>query len=246
MGQTCEIARGAQAPGDGRKMRCPNKIYDVPAEWQKRAFVDDAKYQEMYARSIKDPNGFWAEQAKRIDWIKPFTKVKNTSFDAATTSRSNGSRTARSTSLTTASTAISPSAATRPRSSGKATIPKDDKKLTYKQLHAEVCRFANVLKARGVKKGDRVTIYMPMISEAAYRDARLRAHRRHPFGGLRRLLAGLARRPHRGLQVDRRRHRRRRPARRPQDSAQGERRRRLRQGRRRQNRHRRHAHRARR
>ena len=57
-----------------------DKIYDVPADWQKRAFVDDAKYQEMYARSVKDPNGFWGEQAKRIDWIKPFTKVKNTSF----------------------------------------------------------------------------------------------------------------------------------------------------------------------
>ena len=58
-----------------------DKIYDVPPAWQKRAFADKAKYQEMYARSIKDPNGFWAEQAKRIDWIKPFTKVKNTSFD---------------------------------------------------------------------------------------------------------------------------------------------------------------------
>ena len=49
--------------------------------WKKRAFADDAKYQEMYARSVKDPNGFWGEQAKRIDWIKPFTKVKNTSYD---------------------------------------------------------------------------------------------------------------------------------------------------------------------
>ena len=58
-----------------------DKIYDVPADWKKRAFADDAKYEEMYARSIKDPNGFWGEQAKRIDWIKPFTKVKNTSFD---------------------------------------------------------------------------------------------------------------------------------------------------------------------
>ena len=58
-----------------------DKIYDVSAEWAKRAFIDDAKYKEMYARSIKDPNGFWAEQAKRIDWSKPFTKVKNTSYD---------------------------------------------------------------------------------------------------------------------------------------------------------------------
>ena len=56
------------------------KIYDVPAEWAKRAFVDQAKYREMYARSVSDPDGFWAEQAKRVDWIKPFTKVENTSF----------------------------------------------------------------------------------------------------------------------------------------------------------------------
>src|SRR6478736_4479329 len=55
-------------------------VHPVAAEWKKRAFIDDAKYKEMYARSIKDPNAFWAEQAKRIDWIKPFSKVKNTSF----------------------------------------------------------------------------------------------------------------------------------------------------------------------
>ena len=57
------------------------KVYEVPAEWSKRAFIDDAKYKQMYERSVNDPNGFWAEHAKRIDWFKPFTKVKNTSFD---------------------------------------------------------------------------------------------------------------------------------------------------------------------
>ena len=57
-----------------------DKIYDVPADWEKRAYVDAAKYQDMYARSIKDPNGFWSEQAQRIDWIKPFTKVENVSY----------------------------------------------------------------------------------------------------------------------------------------------------------------------
>ena len=56
------------------------KIYDVSAEWAKRAWVDQAKYREMYAHSISDPNGFWAEQGKRIGWIKPFTKVENASF----------------------------------------------------------------------------------------------------------------------------------------------------------------------
>ncbi len=70
-------------PRDGEEVAMSDKIYDVPADWKKRAFADDAKYQEMYARSIKDPNGFWGGEAKRIDWIKPFSKVKNTSFDTA-------------------------------------------------------------------------------------------------------------------------------------------------------------------
>ena len=143
-----------------------DKLYDVPADWKKRAYIDDAKYQEMYARSIKDPNGFWAEQAKRIDWIKPFTKVKNTSFDPHNVSIKwfeDGT-------LNACYNCVDRHLAKRGDQTAiiwEGDDPKDDKKLTYKQLHAEVCRFANVLKARGVKKGDRVTIYMPMIPEAA-------------------------------------------------------------------------------
>jgi acetyl-CoA synthetase len=142
------------------------KIYDVPADWRKRAFVDDAKYQKMYARSIKDPNGFWAEQAKRVDWIKPFSKVKNTSYDPHNVSIKwfeDGT-------LNAAYNCVDRHLAKRGDQTAilwEGDDPKDDKKITYKQLHAEVCRFANVLKARGVKKGDRVTIYMPMIPEAA-------------------------------------------------------------------------------
>ncbi len=142
------------------------KIYEVPAEWKKRAFADDAKYQEMYARSVKDPNGFWGEQAKRIDWIKPFTKVKNTSYDPHNVSIKwfeDGT-------LNACFNCVDRHLAKRGDQTAllwEGDDPKDDKKLTYKQLHAEVCRFANVLKARGVKKGDRVTIYMPMILEAA-------------------------------------------------------------------------------
>ena len=142
------------------------KLYDVPAEWKKRAYADDAKYQEMYARSIKDPNGFWAEQAKRIDWIKPFSKVKNTSFDPHKVSIKwfeDGT-------LNACYNCVDRHLAKRADQTAilwEGDDPKDDKKLTYKQLHAEVCRFANVLKARGVKRGDRVTIYMPMIPEAA-------------------------------------------------------------------------------
>ena len=58
-----------------------DKVYDIPPEWKTRAFIDEAKYRAMYERSIADPNGFWAEHATRIHWMKPFTKVKNTSFD---------------------------------------------------------------------------------------------------------------------------------------------------------------------
>ena len=57
-----------------------DKIYDVPAEWKQRGFIDDAKYKQMYERSVKDPNGFWGEHGKRVDWMRPFTKVKNTSY----------------------------------------------------------------------------------------------------------------------------------------------------------------------
>ena len=143
-----------------------DKIYDVPAEWQKRAFAGDAKYKEMYDRSIKDPNGFWAEHAKRVDWIKPFSKVKNTSYDPHNVSIKwfeDGT-------LNACYNCVDRHLAKRGDQTAilwEGDDPKDDKKLTYKQLHAEVSRFANVLKARGVKKGDRVTIYMPMIPEAA-------------------------------------------------------------------------------
>jgi acetyl-CoA synthetase len=143
-----------------------DKIYDVPADWRKRAYVDEAKYKEMYARSVKDPNGFWGEQAKRINWIKPFSKVKNTSYNPSNVSIKwfeDGT-------LNVCHNCVDRHLAKRGDQTAilwESDDPKDDKKLTYKQLHAEVCRFANVLKSRGVKKGDRVTIYLPMIPEAA-------------------------------------------------------------------------------
>jgi acetyl-CoA synthetase len=143
-----------------------DKTYDVPAEWRKRAFADTAKYQEMYARSIKDPNGFWGGEAKRIDWIKAPTKVKNTSYDPHNVSIKwfeDGT-------LNACFNCVDRHLAKRGDQTAiiwEGDDPKDDKKITYKELHAEVCRFANVLKARGVRRGDRVTIYMPMIPEAA-------------------------------------------------------------------------------
>jgi acetyl-CoA synthetase len=142
------------------------KVYEVPAEWTKRAFIDDAKYKQMYERSVNDPNGFWAEQGKRIDWFKPFTKVKNTSFDPHNVSIKwfeDGA-------LNVAHNCLDRHLAKRGDQVAiiwEGDDPKDDKKITYRELHAQVCRFANVLKARGVKKGDRVTIYLPMIPEVA-------------------------------------------------------------------------------
>jgi len=143
------------------------KTYDVPAEWKSRAFIDEAKYQAMYAQSVKDPNGFWREQAKRIHWTKPFTKVKNTSFDPHNVSIKwfeDGA-------TNVAYNCVDRHVATRGDQVAiifEGDDPAEDRKITYRQLHTEVQRFANVLKARGVKKGDRVTIYMPMIPETAY------------------------------------------------------------------------------
>ncbi|NVO15997.1 MAG: acetate--CoA ligase [Rhodoplanes sp.] len=161
------------------------KVYEVPGDWSRRAYLDDAGYQEMYQRSITDPNGFWGEQAKRIDWFKPFTKVKNTSFDPHNVSIKwfeDGT-----TNVT--HNCIDRHLATRGDQVAiiwEGDDPKDDRKITYKELHAAVCRFANVLKARGVKKGDRVTIYLPMILEAAFAMlacARIGAVHSVVFGG---------------------------------------------------------------
>jgi acetyl-CoA synthetase len=144
-----------------------DKIYDVPADWAKRAWIDGLKYQEMYAASLKDPNAFWGEQAKRIDWIKPFSKVKNTSYAPGNVSIKwfeDGS-------LNACFNCVDRHVAKRGNQTAiiwEGDDPKDDKKITYKELHAEVQKFANVLKKQGVKKGDRVTIYLPMVVEAAY------------------------------------------------------------------------------
>ncbi len=218
-----------------------DKIYDVPAEWKQRGYVDDAKYQEMYARSIKDPNGFWGEQAKRIDWIRPFSKVKNASYVGNVSIKWFEDGT-----LNAAYNCVDrhlPKRAKQTAIIWEGDDPKDSKHITYQELHDEVCRMANILRNRNVKKGDRVTIYMPMIPEAAYAMlacARLGAIHSVVFGGF---SPELARQSHRGLQVERRHHRRRRRPRWPQDSAQGQHRRGDQEGRRRRSRHCRQAHR---
>jgi acetyl-CoA synthetase len=161
------------------------KIYEVPAEWKKRAFIDDAKYRDMYERSIKDPDVFWAEQARRIHWMKPFSKVKNTSFGPGNVSIKwfeNGV-------TNVAYNCIDRHLAKRGDQIAiiwEGDDPKNQKYITYRELHDEVCRFANILRNRNVEKGDRVTIYMPMIPEAAYAMlacARIGAIHSVVFGG---------------------------------------------------------------
>src|SRR5690606_35658202 len=161
------------------------KVYAVPPEWPSRAWVDAVKYQEMYQRSISDPDGFWGEMGKRLDWIKPYTRVKNTSFDPHEVSikwYEDGT-------LNVCYNCIDRHL--EKRGDQVAIIwegddPTVDEKITYRQLHERVCKFANVLKANGVQKGDRVTIYLPMIPEAAYAMlacARIGAMHSVVFGG---------------------------------------------------------------
>jgi acetyl-CoA synthetase len=162
-----------------------DKIYEVPADWQKRAYVDDAKYRAMYDASIKDPDSFWAEQAKRIHWYRPFSKVKNTSFATPNVSIKwfEGGAT------NAAYNCIDRHLPARARQTAiiwEADDPSESKTITYQELHDEVCRFANILRSRKVKKGDRVTIYMPMIPEAVYAMlacARIGAIHSVVFGG---------------------------------------------------------------
>ena len=143
------------------------KIYDVPADWAKRAWADPAKYQEMYDRSIKDPKGFWAEHAKRVDWIKAPTKIDNWSYAPGNISIKwfeDGV-------LNAAYNCIDRHLHKRANQTAiiwEGDDPSESKHITYKELHDEVCRMANILRTRNVKKGDRVTIYLPMIPEAAY------------------------------------------------------------------------------
>ncbi|MBN9556117.1 MAG: acetate--CoA ligase [Alphaproteobacteria bacterium] len=142
-------------------------LIPVPDEWRKRAFIDRAKYEEMYARSIKDPDGFWGEVAKRLDWIKPFTKVKNCSYDPANLHIKWFEDGALNVTVNCIDRHL-PKRAKQTAILWEGDDPKESRAITYQELHDEVCRFANVLKAQGVKKGDRVTIYLPMIPEAAY------------------------------------------------------------------------------
>ena len=140
-----------------------SKLYDVPADVAARAYINNDKYNEMYQRSISNPEGFWAEQAEEfIDWIKPWTKVWDWDFDDATISWFEGAK------LNVSYNCLDRHLESRGDQIAiiwEGDDPGVDRKITYRELHAEVCKFANALKSRGVKKGDRVSIYMPMVPE---------------------------------------------------------------------------------
>ena len=143
------------------------KTFPVSADWAERAWINQDKYQEMYKRSVQDPNGFWGEIGKRIDWMKPYTKVKNTSYDPNNVSI----RWYEDGTLNVCYNCVDRHVPTRGDQVAiiwEGDDPTDDEQITYRQLHERVQKMANVFKANGVKKGDRVTIYLPMIPEAAY------------------------------------------------------------------------------
>ncbi|MEE3625874.1 acetate--CoA ligase [Nitrospirillum sp. BR 11752] len=161
-----------------------NTLFPVPDAVAADAWVDATKYQQMYDRSISDPDGFWGEHGRRLDWIQPYTKVKNTSFTGDVSIRwyEDGV-------LNACANCVDrhlPARADQTAILWEGDSPSEHKHITYSELYDNVTRLANVLKARGVKKGDRVTIYLPMIPEAAYAMlacARIGAVHSVVFGG---------------------------------------------------------------
>ncbi len=161
-----------------------NDVFPVPEAIARSAHCDDAKYQAMYRRSIEDPDGFWAEQAKRLDWLQFPTRIKDVDFEDNARIRwfEDGV-------LNVSANCIDRHL--RARGDQTAILwegddPKIDRKISYRELHREVGKLANVLKELGVRKGDRVTIYMPMIPETAYAMlacARIGAVHSVVFGG---------------------------------------------------------------
>ena len=143
-----------------------SKVYPVAKATAKNALIDNDTYQKWYKQSIKDPEGFWDKHGKRIDWFKPYTKVKNTKFTGNVSIKW----------FEDGQTNVSYNCIDRHlKNRGNQTAiiwegdnPYEDRKISYRELYDHVCRLSNVMKANGVKKGDRVTIYMPMIPEAAF------------------------------------------------------------------------------
>jgi acetyl-CoA synthetase len=148
-------------------------MYPVPPEFAAKAHVDAAKYEAMYAASVADPEAFWREHGKRLRWMKHYTKVKNVNWDISKTNDPNDLHVKwfEDGTLNVSANCIDrhlPHKADTTAIIFEGDDPNVSRRISYAELYSEVCRFANVLKTQGVKKGDRVTIYMPMIPEAAY------------------------------------------------------------------------------
>ncbi|RRJ84010.1 acetate--CoA ligase [Aestuariirhabdus litorea] len=143
-----------------------NNSYPVRADIAQQAWADETTYREMYQQSVVNPEGFWREHGQRVDWIKPFTRVKDVSFDYHRVEISwfkDGT-------LNVAANCLDRHLDTRGDQTAiiwEGDDPADDKQVSYRELHEQVCRFANALKSQGIRKGDVVTIYMPMVVEAA-------------------------------------------------------------------------------
>ncbi|MEJ0062143.1 MAG: acetate--CoA ligase [Alphaproteobacteria bacterium] len=161
-----------------------NPAIPVPPALAASAHIDRDRYETMYEKSISDPDKFWGEQGGHLDWIKPYTKVKNTSFDGDVSIKwfEDGV-------LNVAANCIDrhlPQRAGQPALIWEGDDPGQHAVITYTELAGHVCRLANVLKSRGVKKGDRVAIYLPMIPSAVYAMlacARIGAVHSVVFGG---------------------------------------------------------------
>jgi acetyl-CoA synthetase len=162
------------------------EVVKVPKKWKSRAFVDKDEYEKLYRKSVENPDKFWGKEGKRIDWIRPYTRVKNTSFaypDISIKWFEDGT-------LNVAANCIDRHLKKRGKQVAIIWEPDDPaqeaRHITYRELHRQVCRLANVLKANGVRRGDRVTIYLPMIPQAAYAMlacARIGAIHSIVFGG---------------------------------------------------------------
>jgi len=143
-----------------------DRLFAPGKETVENALIDDDGYTAMYAESIADPDAFWARHGKRIDWIRPYSQISDVSYDAGDLHISwfaDGT-------LNAAANCLDRHLATRGEQTAiiwEGDDPADSRHITYAELYEEVCRFANVMKAEGAKKGDRITIYMPMIPEAA-------------------------------------------------------------------------------
>ena len=141
-------------------------VFPPDAKTVAHALIDNDAYMAMYEQSLADNEGFWAEHGKRIDWIKPYSVIENVSYDA----KDLRIRWFEDGTLNAAANCLDRHLETRGDKTAiifEGDEPDSSRHITYRELHNEVCRFANMLKARGVNKGARVTIYMPMVPEAA-------------------------------------------------------------------------------